>query len=191
MAQAFIISEEFIGQNKVVLELGDYIFYGLGMSKTLQRNSKPDGRVTLASFSQRINRLAGSSVIPAEIFAVTSSVQLEKIPFPHPVMLPGSVILVRLLQPLNAERPIVSNVAGRVMLLSEEQLENAQPSIDLRPAGKLTVSRSLQPEKVNVPRVKTPDGRVSALKLEQYPKADLPMLVTFAGKVSDVILLQK
>ena len=36
LAQAFILGEEFIGDDKVALILGDNIFYGSGMSKLLQ-----------------------------------------------------------------------------------------------------------------------------------------------------------
>ena len=48
LAQAFIIGEEFIGDDKVALVLGDNIFYGSGLSKLLQANSNPDGGVVYA-----------------------------------------------------------------------------------------------------------------------------------------------
>lgn len=48
LAQAFVIGEEFIGNDKVALVLGDNIFYGSGMSKLLQANSDPDGGVVYA-----------------------------------------------------------------------------------------------------------------------------------------------
>ncbi|MCY7356332.1 MAG: glucose-1-phosphate thymidylyltransferase RfbA [Rudanella sp.] len=48
LAQAFIIGEEFIGDNKVALVLGDNIFYGSGLSKLLQANSNPEGGVVYA-----------------------------------------------------------------------------------------------------------------------------------------------
>ncbi|WP_187262855.1 glucose-1-phosphate thymidylyltransferase RfbA [Pontibacter beigongshangensis] len=48
LAQAFVIGEEFIGDDKVALVLGDNIFYGSGMSKLLQQNSDPDGGVVYA-----------------------------------------------------------------------------------------------------------------------------------------------
>ncbi|WP_114777557.1 glucose-1-phosphate thymidylyltransferase RfbA [Botryobacter ruber] len=48
LAQAFVIGEEFIGNDKVALVLGDNIFYGSGMSKLLQQNNDPDGGVVYA-----------------------------------------------------------------------------------------------------------------------------------------------
>ncbi|WP_461126242.1 glucose-1-phosphate thymidylyltransferase RfbA [Spirosoma aerophilum] len=48
LAQAFIIGEEFIGDDKVALVLGDNIFYGSGLSKLLQANNDPDGGVVYA-----------------------------------------------------------------------------------------------------------------------------------------------
>jgi glucose-1-phosphate thymidylyltransferase len=48
LAQAFIIGEEFIGNDKVALVLGDNIFYGSGLSKLLQANNDPEGGVIYA-----------------------------------------------------------------------------------------------------------------------------------------------
>ncbi|PVY43039.1 glucose-1-phosphate thymidylyltransferase RfbA [Pontibacter virosus] len=48
LAQAFVLGEEFIGQDKVALVLGDNIFYGAGMSQLLQANNNPDGGVVYA-----------------------------------------------------------------------------------------------------------------------------------------------
>ncbi len=48
LAQAFIIGEEFIGNDKVALILGDNIFYGSGLSKLLQANNDPEGGVIFA-----------------------------------------------------------------------------------------------------------------------------------------------
>jgi glucose-1-phosphate thymidylyltransferase len=48
LAQAFIIGEEFIGDDKVALILGDNIFYGSGLSQLLQSNNNPDGGVIFA-----------------------------------------------------------------------------------------------------------------------------------------------
>lgn len=48
LAQAFIIGEDFIGQDKVALILGDNIFYGSGMARLLQSKVDPDGGVIFA-----------------------------------------------------------------------------------------------------------------------------------------------
>lgn len=43
LAQAFLIGEEFIGDDNVALILGDNIFYGTGLLKQLKKNTNPDG----------------------------------------------------------------------------------------------------------------------------------------------------
>jgi len=48
LAEAFIIGEEFIGDDKVALILGDNIFYGTGLSELLQANNDPDGGIIYA-----------------------------------------------------------------------------------------------------------------------------------------------
>lgn len=48
LAQAFILGEKFIGNDKVALILGDNIFYGSGMSQLLQECSNPEGGVVFA-----------------------------------------------------------------------------------------------------------------------------------------------
>ncbi|MFO8128501.1 MAG: glucose-1-phosphate thymidylyltransferase RfbA [Bacteroidales bacterium] len=48
LAQAFVIGEEFIGQDKVALILGDNIFYGTGLQDLLQEYSDPDGGIVFA-----------------------------------------------------------------------------------------------------------------------------------------------
>lgn len=48
LAQAFVIGKNFIGKEKVALILGDNIFYGSGLQKTLIDNSDPDGGVVFA-----------------------------------------------------------------------------------------------------------------------------------------------
>ena len=48
LAEAFIIGESFIGDDKVALILGDNIFYGSGLASLLQANNNPDGGIIYA-----------------------------------------------------------------------------------------------------------------------------------------------
>ena len=48
LAQAFIIGEKFIGNDKVALVLGDNIFHGDGFDKTLANCADPDGGIVFA-----------------------------------------------------------------------------------------------------------------------------------------------
>lgn len=48
LAQAFILGENFIGNNSVALILGDNIFYGSGMGELLRSKTTPDGGVIFA-----------------------------------------------------------------------------------------------------------------------------------------------
>lgn len=48
LAQAFVIGESFIGNDKVALILGDNIFYGTGLEELLNQNVDPEGGVVYA-----------------------------------------------------------------------------------------------------------------------------------------------
>lgn len=48
LAEAFVIGEPFIGNDKVALILGDNIFYGTGLSKLMQSNNSPEGGIIYA-----------------------------------------------------------------------------------------------------------------------------------------------
>jgi len=48
LAQAFVIGEKFIGNDKVALVLGDNIFYGAGLGRLLKDHQNPDGGVVFA-----------------------------------------------------------------------------------------------------------------------------------------------
>jgi glucose-1-phosphate thymidylyltransferase len=48
LAQAFVIGERFIGGDDVALVLGDNIFYGSGLGKMLENNTKPEGGIVYA-----------------------------------------------------------------------------------------------------------------------------------------------
>ncbi len=48
LAEAFVIGESFIGDDKVALILGDNIFYGTGLAALLRSNNDPDGGIIYA-----------------------------------------------------------------------------------------------------------------------------------------------
>lgn len=48
LAQAFTIGEEFIGEDKVALVLGDNIFHGVGLGSNLRKHAEVDGAVVFA-----------------------------------------------------------------------------------------------------------------------------------------------
>jgi glucose-1-phosphate thymidylyltransferase len=48
LAQAFVIGEDFIGEDSVALVLGDNIFFGANMDQLLKSNTKPEGGVVFA-----------------------------------------------------------------------------------------------------------------------------------------------
>ncbi|RLD81664.1 MAG: glucose-1-phosphate thymidylyltransferase [Bacteroidetes bacterium] len=48
LAQAFVIGEEFVGNDKVALVLGDNIFYGAGIQALFEEKNDPDGGVIFA-----------------------------------------------------------------------------------------------------------------------------------------------
>jgi glucose-1-phosphate thymidylyltransferase len=50
LAQAFVIGEKFIGNDKVALILGDNIFYGSGFVSVLEKSANPDGGVVFACY---------------------------------------------------------------------------------------------------------------------------------------------
>lgn len=48
LAQAFVLGEEFIGDDKVALVLGDNIFYGSGFQSLLMESNDPEGGIVFA-----------------------------------------------------------------------------------------------------------------------------------------------
>lgn len=48
LAQAFVLGEDFVGDDDAALILGDNIFYGHGLEKTLQECRKPEGGIVFA-----------------------------------------------------------------------------------------------------------------------------------------------
>ncbi|MFL1894428.1 glucose-1-phosphate thymidylyltransferase RfbA [Aquimarina sp. 2-A2] len=64
LAEAFIIGESFIGNDKVALILGDNIFYGSGLDKLLEENNDPDGGIIYAYHVQDPQRYGVISFDP-------------------------------------------------------------------------------------------------------------------------------
>lgn len=56
IAEAFRIGEDFIGEDKIALILGDNIFYGSGLAAQLQQNNDPDGGIIFAYHVQNPGR---------------------------------------------------------------------------------------------------------------------------------------
>ena len=56
MAQAFIIGEDFIGDDKVALILGDNIFYGSSFGELIREHTDPSGAVVFASVVRDLER---------------------------------------------------------------------------------------------------------------------------------------
>ncbi len=48
LAQAFVLGEEFIGEDSVCLILGDNIFYGSNLNQLLKESTNPDGGIVFA-----------------------------------------------------------------------------------------------------------------------------------------------
>ncbi|WP_298948320.1 glucose-1-phosphate thymidylyltransferase RfbA [uncultured Polaribacter sp.] len=75
LAQAFIIGEEFIGNDDVCLVLGDNIFYGYGFSKTLQnaRKNVEGGKSTV--FGYYVNDPERYGVAEFDVNGVVNSIE--------------------------------------------------------------------------------------------------------------------
>lgn len=76
LAQAFVLGEEFIGDDKVALVLGDNIFYGSSMAKQLENSSDPDGGIV---FAYRVNDPQRYGVV--EFDDEFNAISIEEKPF--------------------------------------------------------------------------------------------------------------
>ena len=72
LAEAFIIGEKFIGNEKVALILGDNIFYGSGLARLLQSSSDPDGGII---FAYRVNDPERYGVVEFDKEGVAKSIE--------------------------------------------------------------------------------------------------------------------
>lgn len=73
IAQAFIIGEEFIGNNNVSLVLGDNIFYGQNFSKNLEKATNYDDGATL--FGYHVQNPSDFGVLEFDKKAMVKSIQ--------------------------------------------------------------------------------------------------------------------
>lgn len=71
LAQAFIIGEEFIGDDSVALILGDNIYYGPGMSKMLQRASAKENGATVFGYQVKDPERFGVVEFDEEMHAIS------------------------------------------------------------------------------------------------------------------------
>jgi glucose-1-phosphate thymidylyltransferase len=76
LAQAFVIGRDFIGSDYVALVLGDNIFYGDGLSATLQRAARPRRGATV--FGYQVRRPEAYGVV--EFDASGRAVRIEEKP---------------------------------------------------------------------------------------------------------------
>ena len=99
LAQAFVIGETFIGKDAVALVLGDNIFYGVGLGKQLEKNTRPEGGIIYAyhvsdpdrygvvEFDERMNAISieekpqrprSNYAVPGLYFYTNEVVQIAK-----------------------------------------------------------------------------------------------------------------
>lgn len=78
LAQAFVIGEDFIGDDKVALILGDNIFYSTGLRSLLQENNDPEGGVV---FAYHVNNPSRYGVVEFDENLRATSIE-EKPEFP-------------------------------------------------------------------------------------------------------------
>lgn len=71
LAEAFIIAEDFIGEDNVVMILGDNLFYGAGLKETLRRANERDDSSTIFGYRVKDPRRYGVVEMDAEGNAIS------------------------------------------------------------------------------------------------------------------------
>ena len=94
---------------------------------------------------------------------------------------PENAIPVKLLQPKNADSPILVTLSGIVMLFRLLQLENAESPILVTLSGIAISVSLLQPKNAEFPMLVTFLGRLIVVKTEQPAKALLSTLSIVSG----------
>ena len=90
LAQAFIIGEEFIGDESVALVLGDNIFYGTGLGCSLRANTDPSGGARLRlprGEPQRVRRRGVRRDRPGHLHRGEAGAAEEQLRRPRPLLL--------------------------------------------------------------------------------------------------------
>ena len=78
LAEAFIIAEDFIGEDNVAMILGDNLFYGAGLKETLRRANKRDDSSTIFGYRVKDPRRYGVVEMDAEGNAISIEEKPEK-----------------------------------------------------------------------------------------------------------------
>ncbi|MFZ2275588.1 MAG: glucose-1-phosphate thymidylyltransferase RfbA [Candidatus Nanogingivalis sp.] len=78
LAQAFIIGEEFIGDDSVALILGDNIYHGMGLSKMLERAVSKESGATVFGYHVKDPERFGVVEFDAEMNAISIEEKPEK-----------------------------------------------------------------------------------------------------------------
>jgi hypothetical protein len=110
--------------------------------------------------------------------------------FPMLVTRSGMVMLVRLLQPQNAESPIVFTPSG-ITMLSRPPVQNRPAGISVIPSGSCIVLMDWQNSNAPAPSFVTVDGIVMSESLKQYINAQVNIekvnLFTYGMDVSSAV----
>ena len=78
LAEAFIIAEDFIGEDNVAMILGDNLFYGAGLKETLRRANERDDSSTIFGYRVKDPRRYGVVEMDAEGNAISIEEKPEK-----------------------------------------------------------------------------------------------------------------
>jgi glucose-1-phosphate thymidylyltransferase len=86
LAQAFVIGSSFIGDDSVALVLGDNIFYGAGLGKTLETNTNPefDENMKAISIEEKPAQPKSSYAVPGLYFYDNEVVKIARDLQPSP-----------------------------------------------------------------------------------------------------------
>jgi glucose-1-phosphate thymidylyltransferase len=128
IAAAFLIGEEFIGDDAVALVLGDNIFYGAGLGEQLHRYTDPDGAVVFGLWVPDPERYG---VLELDDAGTVVAVHEKPADPPSNLMIPGLYFY---------DRTIVE-VARSIQPSARGELEISEVNNHYLRAGRLQVSK--------------------------------------------------